>query len=382
MVFKGFKNNRSSSKFLLFVLIQFIVISACGESKKGVFAYPSSQISDDKIADSLYTLALSVDPSAPNYNEALLFRNQYGWQLNKVEQLKSDFPKILTLKEYSGELKYFEIFNPQMYPADSWQQFYEIAIKLKMHFKKGTSEYRENLAILVYLERLLNKDEPLISDLRELIDLLDINAENYFYMLFEYGMTQARCGNELDALTTFEKGFQKTGNADLKSNFATALFNLYSLHKMYDKVLQHESYIISDTSGIALFYLGEAHSHFGNEKLAGQYFELFSSKFQTNEHNGSVYISSGNLVLPVRPIELEVMGDFFRTRNAEKSCGFYNLGIKILSQPNQDFFYKEQLDAIKDPLDKKKLEENYTKNQKEQNELLEQVTKKAKNCKS
>ncbi len=380
MLLSFVQTTSKNSKFLVFALIQFFVISSCWQSPKGHFRYPNSYISDLSEADSLYTLALAVQANDADYAKALLFRNEYGWQLNKVDQLKNDFPEILALKEYQGEFKYHEIFDPQHYPPEYWQQFYEIATELKKHFNKETTVYRENLGILTYTEILLNKNDKLLSDLPELLGILTPKSDNYFFMLWQFGMAQARDGDDSAAMLTFEEGFQSPENKVNKREFALAVTNLYSLHEMYDKVIEYESYITGDTISSMLFYLGEAYFRTENFTLAEKYFDAYTERFEKDEYSGMVFTSDDNSLNPVRPVDLEVLGDFYLIKDQAKSCEFYNLGIEILSEPKDDLFYEKMLEAIKDPIEEKKMQEHHEKFEQEQASLLDRLKKKAKKC--
>src|SRR5690606_22877204 len=135
-----------------------------------------------------------------------------------------------------------EVFDPQNYPPNYWQQFYEIATVLKNHFKSGTPEYRENLGILTYTELLLNKNDDLLSDLPELLGMINSTSYNYFFMLLQFGMVQIKVGNESEAMTTFEQGLQSSDNSFNKADFGLVLINLYSVNKMYDQVIAYENY--------------------------------------------------------------------------------------------------------------------------------------------
>lgn len=361
-------------------MIQVISFYSCGQSNKGDFQYPDGKITDQKKADSIFELALDVQKSDDGYIEALLFRNEYGWQLGKVEHLKKDMPEILRQDEYKRELKYQEIFDPQKYPPKYWKGFYDVSKELKKHFEKGTPAYRENLAILTYLEILLNKKNELNNDLPELLSLINKKSDNYFTMLWQYGNLLISHNDYDEAEKVLEKGFNSQENKVNKSDFAFTLINLYSINNTYDKIIEYEDYIIKDTSGTLMFYLGEAHFRKGNMDKAKKYFEFYESKLQREKHSEMLYTKNGMTMNPVRPFQLEVLGDFYSTVDKEKSCEFYNIGIKVLSQPKNDKFFQKQLKAIDDPEEKKRMISNREIFEQEQAELLGRIKDKSANC--
>ncbi|MFT5820050.1 MAG: hypothetical protein ACI8ZM_001284 [Crocinitomix sp.] len=364
----------------LIILTFTFCLSSCGQTTEGKFVYPNGNLRDLKQIDSLYNLSLNVSKSDNYFETALLFRNEYGWQLNKTDQLELDIPEILNKEEYNHEMAYSEIFNPQRSDPSKWVGYIEVCNDLLSNFNKGTSEYREVLAIKSLLTFLTNKNDLALEVLPELLSELTKNSDNYFFMLWQYGMSQSRGGDELAAIITFEKGYEKGVSAPNHSEFAMALMNLYSIHEKYDKIISQKDFILKDTSGNLLYFLGEAYFRSGDNIIALDYFDDFMSHFKETERQPYLIIENGYVINPVRPQHLLVLAEFYSGIYIEKSCKCYSYIQKILSQPKNDLFYQKQLSAIEDTVEKAEFKKNHEEYQNSLDEILKKANVSLKKC--
>src|SRR5690554_8071034 len=111
---------------ILVIIALAFCLRSLGQSNTVEFRYPLVKLHDIEQIDSIYNLALSVSKSDKNYKKALLFRNENGWDLNKVEQLKLDIPEILKQEEFSQIMSYLEIFKPFRSDPSKWELYLEI----------------------------------------------------------------------------------------------------------------------------------------------------------------------------------------------------------------------------------------------------------------
>jgi len=323
--------------------------------------------------DSIYNSSLKKD----DHNEkALLYRNQFGWALNKVEQLKKDIPSILELPLYSGEMAYESVFSPQKFPPTEWNRFYEICIELEKHFESNAIIYREILGIKTKLQWLTRNDKGLSIDLPKLLEKLNTNSDAYPMMLFHYGNLLIRNGENLEAQKVFEKGLK----LNLEGDFLNSLIQIHANDKDFEKVISYEEQILGDPSGVLLYNLAEAQLKKNNRKKADKYFSAFISNFEYINYYPYVKIEFDNTVHHVEPVELELLGDFYVTSNEELACKLYDNANKILSDSNEERFYKQQMMTIQDETVKKKMIEEFEKHKIEQQELQGRIINKLKNC--
>jgi tetratricopeptide (TPR) repeat protein len=327
--------------------------------------------------DSIYNSFLEVKENDIGYEKALLYRNQNGWLLNKTEQLKKDFVAILKLPSHSHQMAYVRIFRPQKSPPSEWNRFLELSIELEKSFDPKSTEYRELLGIKTMLELITRNNEALLLDLPKLLERLDKNSKAYSSSLWQYGTLLIRNGNKKEALKVYEEG----ANLGPDTKFLKSLMRLYSENKDFKKVLKYKEKILADSSGVLLYYLGEAYSEKGENETALEYFTRFTSEFEYSEHEPDVAISYENTVYHLTEIQLEKLGDFFLELDKKQSCKFYEYAKRIIQNSNEERFFKKQLMAIKDENQKKAFIEKHETHKKEQVKVLTRISKKAESCK-
>lgn len=273
-------------------------------------------------------------------------------------------------------MAYERIFEPQKFPPTEWSRFYEISIELEKSFEVNSIEYREILGIKTKLEFLTRNDKALLIDLPKLLELLDKDSEAYSAMLWQYGNLLIRNNEKGEAQIIFEKGL----GLNSKNDFLKSLIRLYSENKEFKKVTKYEDQILNDSSGVLLFNLAEAYLN-GNERNKGEkYFNLFISKIEYIDYDPYVKIEYDNTVYQITPNQLEILGDFYLERDKELACKFYSSAVNILSNSNDEMFFKKQLMAIQDEVQKKELVEKFESYKKEQKELLLKINKKIEKC--
>jgi tetratricopeptide (TPR) repeat protein len=195
--------------------------------------------------DSIYHSHLNITPDDEGYEEALLFRNQNGWALNELEQLKKDIPAILQLPEYAHEMAYERVFRPQKFPPAEWNRFFEMSNELVKFFDTSSIEYREILGIKTKLEFITRNDSALLLDLPKLLERLNMDSEAYSAMLWQYGNLLLRSNNKKEAEKVFESGLNLNSKGDLFSS----LIHLYSSNNDFEKIIKYEHQILEDSSG-------------------------------------------------------------------------------------------------------------------------------------
>ena len=357
-------------KILLGIFLFSLTISTFGQHETDKLHNKFVKYLKIEKIDSIYNSSLKKDE---NSEQALLYRNQFGWALNKVEQLKKDIPAILKLPTHSSEMAYLKIFRPQKFPPTEWNIFYEISIELEKHFESNPIVSKEILAIKTKLEFLTRKDKALLIDLPKLLEKLNNNSSAYFAMLNQYGNLLIRNNEKTKAQKVFEKGLQL--NSD--EYFLLGLIQLHSNNKNYEKVISYEQQILSDSSGIMLYNLAEAQMKNNNRKKADKYFRLLISKFKYTDYEPYVQLEYNNFSYSLQPFQLETLGDFYFKIEKQLAYEFYEKALKILSNTN-DIFFKKQLMAIQDETEKKKMIEKFEKNKIEQQELLNRINNKLK----
>jgi hypothetical protein len=327
--------------------------------------------------DSMYNSYLETNENNEAYEQALLYRNQYGWALNKIEQLKNDIPAILKLPAHTHEMAYERIFRPQKFPPTEWNRFYEISIELEKSFEDNSIEYREILGIKTKLEFLTRNDKALLIDLPKLLVRLNNDSEAYSAMLWQYGNLLIRNDEKIEAQKIFEEGLK----LNTENDFLKSLIRSYSADREFEKVIKYEDQILRDSSGVLFFNLAEAYLNSNEVNKAKKYFNLFTSKIEYIDYEPYVKIEYDNTVNHISPSQLEVLGDFYFESEKELACKFYGYAAKIISDSNEEMFFKKQLMAVKDEVQKKDMIDKYEKYKREQQELLMRINKKIEKCK-
>ena len=100
-------------KLLFGILFLTLNLASFGQQNTDELHKRFLQYLQIKKVDSIYNSSLKQDK---NDEETLLYRNHFGWALNKTEQLKKDIPAILELPSHSMEMAYERIFRPQKFP--------------------------------------------------------------------------------------------------------------------------------------------------------------------------------------------------------------------------------------------------------------------------
>lgn len=326
--------------------------------------------------DSIYNHYGKVGKDDPAYEEALEYRNQYGWAMNKVEELKKDIPAILSLDKYAGEMVYGRIARPQEFPPSEWGRFITMATELLQYFEKDSAVYRELIGLKTQLEYVSGNDEALLRDLPKLLSLLDPKGDAYPVLLWQQANLFLRNDQLPQAIELLKKGLELKN----KSDHLHSLVELYSSHKEFDKVLELEKNIVADPSGILLFNLAEAQWKAKKEKEAKKNFDLFVSKLTFNEKNNFVELRSNTIVYSIYPEKLSVLGDFYFASNKEEACKYYSFAKEILSEPKEDAFSNRRLEMTKDEAKKQKMIAKKEKKQKEDAQLLAELESKLKKC--
>lgn len=375
-------NNKNIFVSTVFIILTLaLYLSSCGQSNLGKFVYPNGRLSDIDKIDSLYNLALNVSKTDNNFDKALLFRNEYGWQLGRINQLELDIPEILNKEEYSHEMAYSKILNIQSNDPNNWEEYLELCSSLLKKFKKGSTEYREVLGIKSEICFLTNKNDMALEVLPEFLNELTKNTDHYFTMLWHYGLAQSNGGDEEKAIITFKKGFKAEIKAPNHLQFAKSLMNLYLLHAEYDSIISEKTTILKDTSGVLLYFLGEAYSKKGNTSQALEYFDTYISHFKETERQPYLIIENGFVMHSIRPQHLLVLAEFYSDIDSEKSCKCYNYIQKILSQPKNDILFQKQLAAIKDKDEKDAFKKKHDEYENSLREILKKANNKLKSCK-
>ncbi len=368
---------KSKSLFIspfLTLLTLTLCLSTCAQEKE-------VKLNELGRIDSLNNLALNISKTDKQYTESLLKRNEYAWKLKKITQLESDIPEILSQHQYAHEMGYSKVFNPQRSDPMYWESYIETCTELLTRFKKGTPAYREILGLKSQLLIITGNNKLGLEVLSELLDELNNTADMYYYMLWQYGMSQVRLGDEVSAILSFEKGYKAGVEIPNHSEFAMALMNLYSIHKKYDSIIEEKPYILKDTSGSLMYFLGEAYFKTDNRKLATLYFDSYMSHFKETERQPFLIIESGYAIHSVRPKHLLVLAEFYSKLDSEKSCKCYYYIQKIVSQPEDNFFYQKQLAAITDETEKSEFKKTNEAYQNDLNELLIKANNQLKSCK-
>lgn len=325
--------------------------------------------------DSIYHVYLKVTASDDNYEEALLFRNQYGWALNKTEELKKDIPAIIQLSGHTHQMAYERIFRPQRLLASEWNRFYDMAQELENAFDISSNEYREVLAIKTKLQFLTRNNTGLLEDLPKLLNLLDSGSNEHTVMLLQYGNALYGSGQMEMAKKIFENG------PSSNPSFLWTLINIYSNDKNYTEIINRKDQILVDSHGIKLYDLGFAYLETGNRKEASKYFSIFISKFEYNKYEPVVRIKRDNYVHSITAEQLEKLGDFYFSTDTALSCKMYNDAISVLNTPRNNFFLEKQITAMTDEVKKKEMRNQLEEMKKEKEALLKKIKKKVKRCK-
>ncbi len=363
----------------IYILFSICLSSICsfGQVENAALHEKFLQYIKSEKIDSLYHSYLKVNEADQRYEDALLFRNQYGWALHELEQLKKDIPAILQLSKYSSDMAYEKIFRPQKFPPSEWNTFLEMATELEKHFASNPNEYREILGIKTMLEFITKNDNALKKDLPKLIELLRKDSDAYSMMLWQYGNLLIRAGSIHEAISVFDKGWNQT--ADIK--FLQSLIQLYSVNKEYEKVINFENQIYKDSSGILFFNLAEAYYNQNNLKNAEKHFKYFIEKFKLIDYNPFIQIEYDNTVYNVSPVQLELLGDFYLKKDKKSSCEYYRLASKIINNSSEDKFFQKQLISVKDEEQKSIMTSKFEKHKEEQLVLLNRLEKKLNECK-
>lgn len=365
------------SKLLTGILLCFIAFNSIGQVDNDEMHKRFLQYLEMEKVDSIYNSYLEIDENNEAYEQALLYRNQYGWALNKIEQLKNDIPAILKLPNHSHEMAYERIFRPQKFPPTEWNRFYEISLELEKSFEINSVEFREILGIKTKLEFITRNDNALLIDLPKLLELLNSDSNAYSAMLWQYGNLLIRNDEDTKAQKVFEKGLK----LNLDGDFLKSLIRIYSDNKEFEKLISYEEQILSDSSGVLLFNLAEAYLKSDEINKAEKYFNLFISKIEYVDYEPYVKIEYDNTVYHVSPSQLEILGNFYFERDNQLSCKFYENAAKIISNSNEERFFKKQLMAVNDKAQKKRMTEQFEKHKREQQNLLVRINKKIEKCK-
>ena len=376
--YRGFYKPNANMKKIhaLFSIFLFSICSFGQMDNDGLHEKFLQLLKKEKI-DSIYYSYLKVNEGDQKYEEALLYRNQYGWALHELEQLKKDFPAIIKLSRYSNEMEYEKTLHLQRFPPSEWNNLLELATELEKHFESKPIEHREILGVKTMLEFITKNDSALILDASKLLKLMSKNSEAYSMMLWNYGNVLIRTDNNKQAINVFEKGLNQTTNI----RFLHSLVRLYYFNKEYEKIISFENQINNDSSGILFFNLAEAYLKQNNIEKAEKYFKHFTEKFKRIDYEPFVQIEYNNTFYQVWPSQLEIIGDFYLKKAKNMSCEYYLLATKIINNPSEDKFFKKQLLAVKDEKQKSKLMSKIEKNKEEEKKLIERLEKKLNQCK-
>ena len=274
--YRGFYKPNANMKKIhaLFSIFLFSICSFGQMDNDGLHEKFLQLLKKEKI-DSIYYSYLKVNEGDQKYEEALLYRNQYGWALHELEQLKKDFPAIIKLSRYSNEMEYEKTLHLQRFPPSEWNNLLELATELEKHFESKPIEHREILGVKTMLEFITKNDSALILDASKLLKLMSKNSEAYSMMLWNYGNVLIRTDNNKQAINVFEKGLNQTTNI----RFLHSLVRLYYFNKEYEKIISFENQINNDSSGILFFNLAEAYLKQNNIEKAEKYFPLVATIF-------------------------------------------------------------------------------------------------------
>jgi len=364
-------------KYIILISVCFFSSFSFGQNEKEEkHAAFSKYLKDHKI-DSLYNSYLKVKKGDPQYEKALLYRNQYGWALNELEQLEKDIPALLTLITKDKQMSYSKVFQPQKFPPFEWDRFYNMSVALDQHFDTSSIEHREMLGVRTQLEFLTGNDLALKTDLPKLLKLLSKDSDAYSSMLWQYGNLQLRIATKDDALATFEKGWNQTG----EHAFLESIVQLHSKNKDYVKVIQLEKDILIDSLQILFFNLGEAYSQKNDIPKAKKYFDLFSKQFKFIDYEPYVQIESNDIVYDVAANQLETLGEFYSDKSKIRSCEYYQYASKIVHHSkNEERMFQKKLSAMTDEQQKKDWLEKYEEKKKERTEFSDRIDKKLAAC--
>lgn len=336
--------------------------------------FSQTDIDEKKRIDSLYTAYSKLTTSDPDYENAIHFRNEYGWSLNKKESLKADISAILELPSYrQKELTYNKIFNPQDFPPSEWEQFYQISDELYQFYPIGSRESTEMLGIKTLLEFLTINDSALVIDLPILLDMLNNNSKVYYELLWQYANGLSRQHRYTEAISLFEKGYSKTN--DIK--FFKSIIEIYSLKKEYVLIKGKTDDILQDKSGVLLFDLGRAYLETGNIDSARFFFDLYSTYFVYTDEN-AIRIPYGNYLFSIEAEQFEIMGDV--SLDKKQACKYIIMAEKILKQPEQNSFFYIQLNSIRNEKRKQELLNKEAQLQLERLGALKRIQEKVEKC--
>lgn len=353
-------------------LFIFLAISASAQDKtEEMHRYFLLYLQEEKI-DSLFTEFSKIGPGDEGYEEALLYRNQYGWALGRIEELKKDIPAILGLPGYSTPLAYERVFRPQKFPPSEWDNFYTIADELEEHFKNTPRIQLEMLSVKTSLDFYANNTQSLLINLPNLISLLNKDSKAYPVMLWQYGSLLLRIDSTEAAWNILESGWNET--ADIK--FLQSLIYSYSWNKKFDQIIDYEDQIQMDSSGSLYYPLGLAYLNKKDSIRAREFFDRYTSKFAFIEKPHNVQIEYNNHVYPVGPDQLEVLGDFYSALNKESSCVYYSYAAGTIENSNDEARFKRELSMIKDENQRTKMKLEFIEHQKEQQERLKRIQEK------
>jgi hypothetical protein len=326
--------------------------------------------------DSIYSEYSKVTANDKNYEKALLYKNQYGWILDKYQDLKKYIPEILSLPQYSKPLSYEKIFNPQKFPRSEWNRFYETSALLTQYFSNQPPVYKEILWVKIQLEFLTSRTDSLVVDLPRLLILVDKESSQYSDLLWMYGNALKSIGKTEEALTVFISGFSKKSN----NEFLISVVEIYSKQKSYSKIIALETDIVRDSSIMSIYALADAYQNLNNINKAKVYFDAFTSKLKFTDYYPFVSIENSNITYSISAIQLDNLGAFYWDSSRKQSCQYYSSASTILKSGDDENRFKKQIATAGDDVRRKEHQEKYDKYSLESKALLAKIETKLTKC--
>jgi hypothetical protein len=364
--------------FLFFVFFSFFGLY--GQSEKELLHEKFLQRMEKEKTESTYQDFRKVKNGDENYIAALVYRNNFGWALDKVENLKEDIPAILGLINFSAPGSYYKIFNPQKFPASEWSRFYDMSVVLLEYFKNDSASFREVFSIKVYLELIMRKDDELLRDLPSALSLFKNEKKFYTCLVREYANVLNRNGRQDEAELIYKNEYEKSGDFQ----FLNGLVKIYSFRKKYSNILSYSSEIQKDSVGVLLFQLAEAHLNVMDTLNARKYFDLYTSKIivDTNRNPMEVAIVdlNNNIYHNISPRDLEQIGDFYFMVRGSDYCKYYNWAKLLLNQSTEPFLMNKLLIAIDDEKQKKAMLDKMNQDKEESQKMLLRIEVKLQRC--